>query len=210
MTRQDELKLETIYKMVKGYYFANHNFAEKGYKDKTRKGDFVEMRQLAHHFAKTLTKASLAEIGAYIGGKDHATVIHSCKAVNNRLNTEREYKIRYEHLEELITNALIFDESVYVSGPITNPLKEHGWEHVEQMFNNAEQNFKNCIVVNPMKLFTEEEVATFTQLQFLQRCIQKLSKCSVIYMMKGYEDSFGAMIELEIAKNFKLKIIYEE
>ena len=50
---------------------------------KTRKRHIVQARQLAMFFAKKLTKASLANIGQQIGHRDHATVLHACKTVDN-------------------------------------------------------------------------------------------------------------------------------
>ena len=43
-------------------------------------------------FAKSYTKNSLATIGAQIGGKDHATVLHACKTVNNLIETDKRFK----------------------------------------------------------------------------------------------------------------------
>ena len=55
---------------------------------KTRKREIVTARQLSMKFAKIYTKASLATIGAIIGGKDHATVLHACTTIDNLLDTK--------------------------------------------------------------------------------------------------------------------------
>jgi chromosomal replication initiator protein len=49
-------------------------------------------------FAKRLTKASLASIGSQIGSRDHATVLHACKTVNNLSETDRQFKIYVDEL----------------------------------------------------------------------------------------------------------------
>ena len=54
---------------------------------KTRKREIVMARQLSMKFAKVYTKSSLASIGASIGGKDHATVLHACTTIDNLLDT---------------------------------------------------------------------------------------------------------------------------
>jgi len=52
---------------------------------KTREPKILQVRQVAHYFARKYTKLSYAKIGAKIGNKDHATVLHSIKVINNRI-----------------------------------------------------------------------------------------------------------------------------
>ncbi|MFW6222691.1 MAG: chromosomal replication initiator protein DnaA, partial [Bacteroidota bacterium] len=67
---------------------------------KTRKREIVQARQVAMFFSKTLTKSSLTTIGAEIGGKDHATVLHACKTVNNLLDTDKKFKGQIDEIEK--------------------------------------------------------------------------------------------------------------
>jgi chromosomal replication initiator protein len=46
-------------------------------------------RQVAIHLARDLTGASLPTIGKAFGGRNHATVIHACKRVSERLKTDQ-------------------------------------------------------------------------------------------------------------------------
>lgn len=62
---------------------------------KTRKRDIVEARQVAMYLSKRNTKESLAKIGSAIGGKDHATVIHACRTVENLLETDRVFRDKW-------------------------------------------------------------------------------------------------------------------
>ena len=59
---------------------------------KTRKRHIVQARQIAMYFSKQLTKSSLASIGKQIGDRDHATVLHACKTVNNLKQTDKQFK----------------------------------------------------------------------------------------------------------------------
>ena len=43
-------------------------------------------------FAKKYTKLSLANIGKYIGKRDHATVLHACKTVDNLNETDKQFR----------------------------------------------------------------------------------------------------------------------
>jgi len=52
------------------------------------------------YFSKTLTKSSLASIGSQIGNKDHATVLHACKTVNNLIDTDRTFKSQIDEIDK--------------------------------------------------------------------------------------------------------------
>ena len=49
-------------------------------------------------FAKKYTKASLASIGSQIGKRDHATVLHACKTVDNLSSTDKQFRKFVEDL----------------------------------------------------------------------------------------------------------------
>ena len=59
---------------------------------KTRKRNIVQARQLTMYFAKKYTKSSLINIGNECGGKDHATVIHALKTVENLIETDKQFR----------------------------------------------------------------------------------------------------------------------
>lgn len=69
---------------------------------KTRKREIVQARQIAMYFSKNLTKHSLAAIGSQIGDKDHATVLHACKTVNNLMETDKKFKAYLIEIEKKI------------------------------------------------------------------------------------------------------------
>lgn len=54
-----------------------------------RKEEIVYARQLIMYFAKTKKVGSLAFIGSRFG-KDHSTVIHAIKTIQNYIDTDRE------------------------------------------------------------------------------------------------------------------------
>lgn len=67
---------------------------------KTRKREIVQARQIAMFFSKSLTKSSLSTIGSVIGSKDHATVLHACKTVNNLMDTDKRFKSQIDDIEK--------------------------------------------------------------------------------------------------------------
>jgi len=69
-------------------------------REKTRKQEVVEARQLAMFLSKRYTKSSLKTIGLHFGGRDHSTVIHAISAVENRIKTMPKYKKIISDLEQ--------------------------------------------------------------------------------------------------------------
>ncbi|MFT5970784.1 MAG: chromosomal replication initiator protein [Flavobacteriales bacterium] len=94
-----EVSIDYIQKVVCDYF----DMPIELLKSKTRKREIVQARQLAMYFSKQLTKNSLASIGAQCGGKDHATVLHACRTVNNLADTDKRFKIYVEDLKKKLT-----------------------------------------------------------------------------------------------------------
>ena len=91
-----ELSIDYIQKVVCNYY----EIPVESLKSKSRKREIVQARQIAMYFSKNLTKASLATIGAHIGGKDHATVLHAYKTVLNLMETDKHFRSQIEEIEK--------------------------------------------------------------------------------------------------------------
>ncbi len=73
---------------------------------KTRKREIVIARQMAMYFAKLFTNQSLKAIGDQFGGRDHSTVIYSCKSVEDLADTDASFKKRLAELEKQIRLSL--------------------------------------------------------------------------------------------------------
>ena len=58
---------------------------------KSRKREFVQVRQISMYLAQKYTKMPAARIGQLIGGRDHSTVLHSCSAVEQRLKVDKAF-----------------------------------------------------------------------------------------------------------------------
>lgn len=67
-----------------------------------RTRDVAQARQIAMYLCKQHTKAPLAAIGAAIGGKNHATVLHACKTVSNLLETDKGFNQLMEDIERKV------------------------------------------------------------------------------------------------------------
>ena len=94
-----EVSIDYIQKIVCDYF----QLPIELMKSKTRKREVVQARQIAMYFSKKLTKSSLASIGAHSGGKDHATVLHACRTVNNLIETDKKFKGYVDDLNKKLT-----------------------------------------------------------------------------------------------------------
>jgi chromosomal replication initiator protein len=94
-----EVSIDYIQKIVSDYFQMDVDTLQS----KTRKRHIVQARQLAMFFAKKLTKASLASIGSQIGKRDHATVLHACKTVNNLSSTDKQFRKYVEDITKKLS-----------------------------------------------------------------------------------------------------------
>ena len=94
-----EVSIDYIQKVVSDYFQMDVETLQS----KTRKRHIVQARQLAMFFAKKFTKASLASIGSQIGKRDHATVLHACKTVDNLSSTDKQFRKYVEDLSKKLS-----------------------------------------------------------------------------------------------------------
>ena len=92
---QHQLTVETIQKRVTEHY----QLRIGDMTSKRRPNNIAIPRQIAMYLARTLTKHSLQEIGDLFGGRDHGTVIHACKAVENMMEQAASVRGSVEFLK---------------------------------------------------------------------------------------------------------------
>lgn len=63
---------------------------------KTRSGDILLARQLAHYKARDQTIESLSSIAFYFGRLTHCSVINSINSIKNQLATDRKFRAKHE------------------------------------------------------------------------------------------------------------------
>ena len=85
---QDKLvTIENIQKTVAEYY----KMKVADLLSKRRNRSVARPRQMAMALAKELTNHSLPEIGDAFGGRDHTTVLHACRMINELKQTNARY-----------------------------------------------------------------------------------------------------------------------
>ena len=95
-----KVTMNNIQKIVAEYY----NMRVADLHSKRRNRHIARPRQIAMALAKELTTLSLPDIGDAFGGRDHTTVIHACRKVEELLNDDLKTKEDYENLQKLLIN----------------------------------------------------------------------------------------------------------
>lgn len=71
-----------------------------------RHGDFVIARHISMYYIKDKCKLSLAKTGEFFEGKngckDHATVLHAIKSVNDQVETDRYFRRVFNEIKVLL------------------------------------------------------------------------------------------------------------
>jgi len=69
-----------------------------------RSRDVVRPRQIAMYLAKSLTSRSLPEIGRQFGGRDHTTVLHSVRKVEQLMRDDGDLCQEIELLKRMLSD----------------------------------------------------------------------------------------------------------
>jgi chromosomal replication initiator protein len=68
----------------------------------SRRRAVVAARSIAIHLARKITHASLDQIGRYFGGRDHTTMMHSCRKIDEMLRNDPAFRKEIEELEKIV------------------------------------------------------------------------------------------------------------
>jgi chromosomal replication initiator protein len=94
------IKIEDILKIV-----SRHFGVSKGdILSQRRHRSVVWPRQIGMYLAKQLTSRSLPEIGRRFGNRDHTTVLHAIRKIDNEINNSARLKDEIEELKKLLGN----------------------------------------------------------------------------------------------------------
>ncbi len=92
------ISIDMIQKIVADHY----DVSLRDLKTKRRNRNIVLPRQTAMYLTRKLTNFSLPEIGNAFGGKDHTTVLHSCKKIEAVMSKDQNLKNTIQHLVQEI------------------------------------------------------------------------------------------------------------
>jgi len=92
--KEEFISIDLIQKVVSNFF----NIKISDLKVKRKYKGYVLPRQIAMYLSRKLTNASLLEIGDKFGGKDHSTVLHSIKKIEQKMTQETSFKEMIENL----------------------------------------------------------------------------------------------------------------
>jgi chromosomal replication initiator protein len=92
------VKIEDIQRTVARHY----NVSRSDMLSSRRTANVVRPRQIAMYLAKTLTLRSLPEIGRRFGGRDHTTVLHAVRKIENLVGNDVGLAEEIEILKRLL------------------------------------------------------------------------------------------------------------
>ena len=95
-----QIGVDNIQKTVADYYKIRLGDLHS----KTRTRSIARPRQVAMALAKELTNHSLPEIGKSFGGRDHTTVLHACRKIEELKESNRDIREDYNNLLRLLTS----------------------------------------------------------------------------------------------------------
>lgn len=93
-----QISIENIQKTVADYY--KIKVSEMYSKKRVR--SLARPRQIAMALAKDLTPMSLPEIGDAFGGRDHTTVLHACRKVQELIETDQDIARDHALLQQIL------------------------------------------------------------------------------------------------------------
>jgi chromosomal replication initiator protein len=93
--KEELISIDLVQKVVCNFF----NIKISDLKVKRKYKNYVVPRQIAMYFSRKFTNASLLEIGEKFGGKDHSTVLHSIKKVEEKISKENSFKEMIENLK---------------------------------------------------------------------------------------------------------------
>ncbi|MBO94162.1 MAG: chromosomal replication initiator protein DnaA [Opitutales bacterium] len=96
------ISIEKIQKKVTEYY----HLRMADMVSRRRPNNIAFPRQVAMYLSRVLTDHSLQEIGDAFGGRDHGTVIHACKTVENMMDQDASVKRSVDYLTEQLSHGV--------------------------------------------------------------------------------------------------------
>lgn len=96
--QKNELTIDKVQNVVCDYF----NISKEELVSKSRKRKIVQARQIAMYMTRNLINCSLSVIGAEIGGKDHATVLHACSTVSDLMSIDRVFRQYVTDIEKML------------------------------------------------------------------------------------------------------------
>ena len=98
---RDDIKVLNIEDIIRGVSGAT-NVSENKLISRGRTMEVAQARQIAMYLCRELVGTSLGDIGMHFGGRDHSTVIHACRNIENKMAIDSTFNIKVQSVKSTI------------------------------------------------------------------------------------------------------------
>ena len=96
-------------------------------------------------------------------------------------------------------------ERIYISGPIS------GVPNYMENFNEVEKQLEDkYYVLNPARMMSQFDDMDFHWKEYMDIAMVMLNACDIVYMLKDWENSKGAIVEYYYALGCKKPVVFQE
>jgi chromosomal replication initiator protein len=99
-TEKKQITLEKIQNVVSDYF----KIDQKEIQSRSRKQEIVQARQVTMFLSKKYTDYSYSHIGNLVGKRNHATVLHACRTIQDNLDIDKSFRIAMNDIECLLSH----------------------------------------------------------------------------------------------------------
>ena len=100
LKKEQLISNEYIQEIVSNYF----NIEKRDLKSSKRSNDIAYPRQIAMYLCRTVANSSLKQIGDDFGKRDHTTVMHAVKKIEEDLKENKNTKLIVESVKKIIFN----------------------------------------------------------------------------------------------------------
>jgi len=93
-----QITVDKIQDVVSNYF----KIDLKDIHSKSRKREIVQARQVTMFLSKKYTDFSFSHIGNLVGKRDHATVLHACRAIQDSLDIDKKFRVAMNDIETIL------------------------------------------------------------------------------------------------------------
>ncbi len=97
--KRENITIEYIVKFVS----KELNVKPSEIRSKSRSKNIVYARRVSIYLARSLTQSTMPQLAQYFGMKDHTTISHTMKKINELLKTDENFKVKIEELTNKIS-----------------------------------------------------------------------------------------------------------
>lgn len=95
----NQARKELTFREILELVCTNYEVKTKDVCSKSRKSNITAVRHIVCYLGQKFTASSLSQIGRELGGRDHTTILHSCKKIEKMFATDANFREEIENIE---------------------------------------------------------------------------------------------------------------